>query len=157
VEQVEQTLHSEEWFVGIGTDVAVKVGNKIELGRITRITRKSAGKKKKAADYRKRVCLSSGSLRTQLHNDGVRFICHWFDRPKHGEDAAVYTFKGESPFEVDDLGPHAIVSPVILEYEGHAKWRLDAQSLKIVQTQKRGNTDIAVTTIANAAGGNDDN
>lgn len=136
-------LQSVEWDVGIDSDVAVRMdGGTVEVGRITRITRMK-GKKKKAADYKHKVRLSSDADRDKHYEDGVRFTCHWFKKGAGN----TYSLETNQSFVIKDLGPHNIISPVILEHIEGKKWKLNEQSINIVKYQRRGHENIEVANI----------
>jgi hypothetical protein len=146
-EEVEPDLQHDEWVVGIGTDIAAKIGDHIEVGRVLRITRRGNKKDKiKGADYKHPVRLSSKEDREKEEKKGIRFHCHWFIKPKRNQQKNIYTFS-ENPFSVKDLGPQNIVSPVVVEYIKDKKWKMSEQSMKIIQTQQRGRNNIWVGTL----------
>ena len=134
-------LQHYEWMVGIGTDIAAKIGDEIEVGRVIRITAKNKG-----VDYKKPVRLSSKEDREKAEKVGVKFHCHWFIKPKRGEPKDIYTF-GVNPFTVAELKPSHVVSPVVLEHQRNKKWKMSGQSMKIIMTQKRGNDNIWVPSL----------
>jgi hypothetical protein len=145
-EMENNNLGKEDWFVGIDTDVAVKVYGddgemEIEIGRVKRIVRIGQGKKKKKIEYKRRVKLSTKKDRDQHHKNGVRFYCHFYRRVGAGRQQ-VYEF-GTNPFTTV-IETHMIVSPVAMNYEKGKKWKLNQQSTDIVKLAKEGQTIVPV-------------
>ena len=148
----EANLGVDDWFVGIETDVAVKVqssdneiGFTIEVGRVIRILRTGGGKGKKQTDYRLPVKLSTLKDRQDQHTSGVRFYCHFYKRknPNNKTVRAGFILK-ENPFTCV-ICPEMIVSPVVIKYDKDNKnWQLNKQSRLIWEKAAKGDTVVAL-------------
>ena len=148
----EANLGVDDWFVGIDTDVAVKVEDSndktkftIEIGRVRRIIKTGGGKSKKKMDYKNPVKLSTLKDRQDHHKSGVRFICHFYTRkfPKQKTARGGFTY-GKNPFTCEII-PEAIVSPVVIQYVARSRiWFLDGQSHDIWTKATKGETVVAI-------------
>ena len=148
----EANLGVDDWFVGIDTNVAVKVEDSndktkftIEIGRVRRIIKTGGGKSKRRTDYKNPVKLSTLKDRQDHHKSGVRFICHFYTRkfPRQITARGGFTY-GKNPFTCEII-PEAIVSPVVIQYVARSRiWFLDGQSHDIWTKATKGETVVAI-------------
>jgi hypothetical protein len=138
--ELRNLLGKEDWLVGLDTDVAVKVRGdggriQIEVGRVKRIIRRG----RRVTEYKRQVKLTTQADRDKHYKEGVHFRCHFYRRVGTGKEQ-VYAF-GTNPFTTE-IGPHMIVSPVIMKYQKDNKWKLNRQSQEIVKDAQAGKTVV---------------
>ena len=132
-------ISSDDWLMGVGTDVAVNHEKNIFIGRVIKMRKK--GKSRGHVEYGRPVVLHRD--RGQPQQRGLQIQCSWYKRKVGGggkEDRYVINKRADD-WEWMDID--TVTCPVSLTYNESGKYYvMDPQTAKVLRAQKSGASTV---------------